>query len=339
MKYSEAIRDALAVKLAEDPSVFVLGLGVPDPKVVFGSTAGLAEEFGSKRVFDTPACENATVALMIGAAQQGMRPVMVNQRVDFTLLALDQIVNHAAKWRWMFGDVQKVPIVIRMIVGRGWGQGPQHSQSMHALFAHIPGLKVAAPASPYDAKGLLISAMEGDDPAVIIEHRRLYDLVEDVPSGRYAVPFGQAKTVREGSDVTVVATSQMVVEAQRAAKALGEVGVSAEVIDLRSLRPLDTAAVVDSVRKTARLVVVDADWRHASVSAEVVAAVAEAGVPLAAPPARLTWPEAPAPTAASLEDEYYPSPEDIGRTALRQMGLDVELPAIGDVPAAFHGPF
>lgn len=340
MRYSDALRDALALKLADDPDVFVLGLGVPDPKVVFGTTKGLAEEFGSDRVFDTPAAENGTLAMMIGAAQQGMRPVMVNQRVDFTLLLLDQLVNHAAKWRWMFGDQQRLPITIRMIVGRGWGQGPQHSQSMHGLFAHIPGLKVATPATPSDAKGLLISAIEDDDPVVLIEHRRLYDLEEDVPVGLFRTPFGVARTVREGDDVTIVATSQMVAESARAAEALAETGVSAEVLDLRSLRPLDTGAVVASARKTGRLVVVDADWRHASVSGEVVAAVAEAGVALAAPPVRLTWPEAPAPTSEALEDAYYPSPSSIARAVLGVMGRSAEAaPSIEIAPDDFHGPF
>ena len=340
MRYSDALRDALALKLEDDPAVFVLGLGVPDPKVVFGTTRGLVEEFGSERVFDTPACENATVALMIGAAQQGMRPVMVNQRVDFTLLALDQIVNHAAKWRWMFGDAQRVPITIRMIVGRGWGQGPQHSQSMHALFAHIPGLKVVAPSTPADAKGLLVAAIEDDDPVIVIEHRRLYDIEADVPEGLYRVPIGVARTVRAGSDVTVVAVSQMVVDAAWAADALAKTGLSAEVIDLRSLRPLDVTSVVESVRRTRRLVVVDADWRHAGVSAEVVAAVAEAGIPLAAPPVRLTWPEAPAPTTEALEDAYYPNASDIVRTVLRSVGREGALtPVIDSPPVVIDGPF
>lgn len=342
MRYSEAIRDALALKLADDPDVFVLGLGVPDPKVVFGTTLGLADEFGPERVFDTPAAENGTVALMLGAAQQGMRPVMVNQRVDFTLLAIDQMINHAAKWRWMFGDAQRVPITIRMIVGRGWGQGPQHSQSMHALFAHVPGLKVVVPASPSDAKGLLISAIEDDDPVIIIEHRRLYDLDQDVPAGLYRVPIGVARTAREGGDVTIVATSQMVDESLRAADALSAAGVEADVIDLRSIRPLDVPAVLASVGRTRRLVVVDADWRYCGVAGEIVAQVAEAGMPLVAPPVRLTWPESPAPTSAALEDAYYPGAEQIVAAVLRTMGVEGSASGFAAVERAtdtFQGPF
>ncbi len=312
MKYSEAIREAQAQIMRSDESVFVCGLGVPDPKGVFGSTAGLEEEFGSKRVFDTPACENATVGMMIGASFQGMRPIMVNQRLDFTLVALDQIINHAAKWKWMFGGVQRVPIVIRVIVGRGWGQGAQHSQTMHALFAHIPGLKVVVPASPKDVKGLLISSIEDDDPVIFIEHRRLYDEEGDVPQDIYRVPIGKANVVQDGVDITLVALSHMVVETEKAGLALKEKGISAEIIDLRSLRPLDMDTILNSVRKTGRLVVIDDDWKLCGIAGEIIAALVENDHKMfKAPPIRLTWPDMPTPTSVVLEAAHYTTAKDI----------------------------
>jgi pyruvate dehydrogenase E1 component beta subunit len=292
--------------------VFICGLGVPDPKGVFGSTVGLEEEFGPKRVFDTPACENATVGMMIGASFQGMRPVMVNQRVDFTLLALDQIINHAAKWKWMFGGVQGVPIVIRVIVGRGWGQGAQHSQTMHALFAHIPGLMVVAPVTPKDVKGLLISSIEDDDPVIFIEHRWLYDEEGDVPQGIYRVPIGKANVIQEGVDITLVALSHMVVETEKAGIALKEKGISAEIIDMRSLRPLDMDTILNSVKKTGRLVVIDDDWKLCGIAGEIIAALVENDHKMfKAPPIRLTWPDMPTPTSVVLESAHYTTAKDI----------------------------
>lgn len=341
MKYSQAIHDAIVQVMRHDERVFICGLGVPDPKGVFGTTLGLLEEFGPKRVFDTPACENATVGMLIGAAQQGLRPIMVNQRVDFTLLALDQIINHAAKWRIMFGDIQKVPLVIRMIVGKGWGQGPQHSQSMHALFAHIPGLKVVAPASPRDIKGLLISAVEGDDPVILIEHRRIYDEEGDVPEGLYRIPLGEANIVYEGKDVTIVATSQMVSEAKKAREILAKSGVSVELVDLRTLRPLDTKTVINSVKKTGRLVAVDGDWGPCGIAGEIVSIAAENCFnELKSPPRRITWPDMPAPTSVSLESEFYPNVEDICSAVYQCLDRPVGMLQMENAqPESFIGPF
>ncbi len=342
MKYSEAIREAQAQIMRTDGSVFVCGLGVPDPKGVFGSTVGLEEEFGPKRVFDTPACENATVGMLIGASFQGLRPVMVNQRVDFILLALDQIINHAAKWKWMFGGAQRVPIVIRVIVGRGWGQGAQHSQSMHSLFAHIPGLKVVVPATPKDAKGLLISSIEDDDPVIFIEHRRLYDEEGDVPQGIYRVPLGKANVVQEGVDITLVALSQMVVEAEKAGIALKEKGISAEIIDLRSLRPLDMGTILNSVRKTGRLVVIDDDWKSCGIAGEIIAALVENDHKIfKAPPIRLTWPDMPTPTSVALESAHYTTAKDIYEASCSCLGRSVEQTLFIDEKheQPFIGPF
>ena len=341
MKYSEAIRDAQAVMMRQDKRVFVCGLGVPAPGEVFGSTKGLKEEFGDKRVFDTPASENGTLCLLLGASLQGMRPIMVNQRLDFFLLALDQLINHASKWKYMFAGRQEMSVWVRLIVGRGWGQGPQHSQSMHALFAHIPGLKVAAPATPYDAKGMIISALQEGGPVVMLEHRRLYDETQDVPEGVYRVAFGQARVAVEGKDVTIVASSHMVSEAKKAVGLLMAYGISAELIDLRSLRPLDVQTVYSSVKKTGHLVLVEGDWKPCSVSGEIIASLAEKDPKIfKSAPVRVMWPDMPAPTSAPLEEAFYPSIKDIGDAVLRILGRSVSM--VEESPqekVKFNGPF
>ncbi|MBF0504229.1 MAG: alpha-ketoacid dehydrogenase subunit beta [Candidatus Omnitrophica bacterium] len=340
MKYSESIRDAQAVMMRHDKRVFICGLGVPDPKGVFGSTVGLKEEFGDKRVFDTPACENGTLGILLGASLQGMRPIMVNQRVDFFLLALDQLINHASKWKCMFAGRQEMSVLVRLIVGRGWGQGPQHSQSMHALFAHIPGLTVAAPATPYDAKGMIISALQEGGPVVMIEHRRLYDENQDVPEGIYRVAFGQAHVAIEGKDVTLVASSHMVAEAKKAARVLLGQGISVELIDLRSLRPLDVQTVYASVKKTGRLVLVEGDWKPCSVSGEIIAALAEKDPKIfKSAPVRVMWPDMPVPTSAPLETAFYPSIKDIADACLKVLGRPVLAAEVKPEKANFNGPF
>jgi pyruvate dehydrogenase E1 component beta subunit len=339
LKYSQAIRDAQTLMMRQDKRVFVCGLGVPAPKEVFGSTEGLRKEFGAQRVFDTPASENGTLGVLLGTSLQGMRPVMVNQRVDFFLLALDQLINHASKWKYMFAGKQEMSILVRLIVGRGWGQGPQHSQSMHALFAHIPGLRVAAPATPYDIKGMIISALQEGGPVVMIEHRRLYDETQDVPEGIYRVAFGQAHVAVEGKDVTVVASSHMVSEAKKAANLLKEKGVSVELIDLRSLRPLDTQTVYSSVKKTGRLVLVEGDWKPCSVSGEIIASLAEKDPSIfKSAPIRVMWPDMPAPTSAPLEAAFYPTIKDICDACLKTLDMTLVIEEKQE-KVEFNGPF
>ena len=211
--YAEAIREALDQAMAADESVIVFGLGVDDPKAIFGTTAGLQETYGCERVFDTPTSENAMTGVGIGAALNGIRPVMVHQRLDFFLLAMDQLVNGAAKWHFMFGGQGKVPITIRLIMGRGWGQGPTHSQNLQAWFTHIPGLKVVMPATAEDAKGLLLESIRDDNPVVFLEHRWLHNIQGEVSEEPKHVPLGKARMIREGFDITLVAISYMVVEA------------------------------------------------------------------------------------------------------------------------------
>jgi pyruvate dehydrogenase E1 component beta subunit len=276
-----------------------------------------------------------------------MRPIMVHQRIDFALLAMEQIVNQAAKWHYMFGGRKSAPLVIRMLVGRGWGQGPQHSQSLHAWFAHVPGLKVVLPSTPQDAKGLLISAVEDENPVIFIEHRWLHNISGPVPEGMYRVPIGEARVLRRGDDLTIVALSHMALEAHRAAKTLAREGIEAEVIDPRSIRPFDEQTVLDSVRRTGRLLVADTSWRHAGFAAEVVARVAEElGGRLKCPPRRIALPECPTPTSPALAAEFYPTSSDIVCAACEMVQARSWRPAIApaphclDVPdPSFTGPF
>ena len=348
LKYFQAINEAIDQCMAKDPAVYIMGLGVPDPKGVFGTTLGLQEKFGETRVLDMPTAENGMTGVAIGSALVGMRPIMTHQRVDFALLAMEQIVNQAANWHYMFGGQMNVPLVIRLIVGRGWGQGAQHSQSLQAWFAHIPGLKVVMPTTPYDAKGLLISSIEDNNPVIFIEHRWLHNITGDVSENVYRVPIGKAKIVRKGSDVTIAATSYMTLEALRAADILAKDGINAEVIDIRTLRPLDETLVFESVLKTGRLIVADTGWKTAGFSAEVVASVTEkAFSALKSPPVRVTIPDCPLPTTRSLANDYYPRAVHIQNITKRILGFEVhdsvkeETPSIPlDVPdMSFTGPF
>jgi pyruvate dehydrogenase E1 component beta subunit len=297
---------------------------------------------------DMPTSENAMTGVAIGSALVGMRPIMTHQRIDFAVLAIEQIVNQAANWHYMFGGKMSVPLVIRMIIGRGWGQGPQHSQSLQAWFAHVPGLKVVMPTTPYDAKGLLISSIEDNNPVIFIEHRWLYNIAGHVPEGVYRVPLGRARVIREGNDLTIAATSYMTLEALRAAEMLTENGIRAEVIDIRTLKPLDEALILESVRKTGRLIVADTGWKTVGFGAEIVARIAEEALDaLKSPPKRIALPDCPTPTTPALANLYYPRAAHIVVTTKQMMGLSADEPVLHtatfvplDVPdASFKGPF
>lgn len=348
LSFAEALREAQDICLARNPAVYLMGLGVPDPKGVFGSTLGLAARHGAERVLDMPLSENAMTGVGIGAAIRGLRPVITHQRVDFAVTAMEQMVNQAAKWHYMFGGAMKVPMTIRMVIGRGWGQGPQHSQSLQAWFAHIPGLKVVMPTTARDAKGLLIAAIEDDNPVVCLEHRWLYGIRDAVPEGHYSVPLGKARVMRQGSDVTIVATSYMALEALHAADVLAEEGIVAEVIDLRSLKPLDDATILASVRKTGRLVAADTGWKSFGIGAEVVAlAVEQAFEALKAAPSRVSLPDVPSPTSPALAAHYYPRAVHIAAAVRAQFGRTTDRATLApprgvhlDVPdPSFTGPF
>jgi 2-oxoisovalerate dehydrogenase E1 component len=322
LTYAEAVAEGLRQSMDADPNVIVIGEGVPDPKGIFGTTRGLRERFGDDRVFDSPLSENGITGICIGAALNGMRPVMVHQRIDFALLAMDQLVNNAAKWRHMFNGQQSVPLVIRVILGRGWGQGPQHGQSLHAMFAHVPGLKVVMPTTPRDAKGMLIAAIEDDDPVLFIEHRWLHKVTGRVSEPAFRTPLVGANCIHHGDHVTIAAFSHMSIEALKAAEWLAQQGVCADVLDMRSLSPMDTRAVVDSVARTGHLVVADTGHQGFGAAQALVADVCmQALQALNKPPAIVALPDAPLPTSRFLADHYYPDAASIAIAAFEQLGI------------------
>jgi acetoin:2,6-dichlorophenolindophenol oxidoreductase subunit beta len=347
--FGEAIRESTDQCMGADPSVYIMGLGVPDPKGIFGTTVGLREKYGEKRVLDMPISENGMTGIAIGSALRGMRPIMTHQRIDFMLLSLDQIINNAAKWHYMFGGQQSVPLVIRLLVGQGWGQGPQHSQSLQTLFAHIPGLKVVMPFTPHDAKGLLTASIKDENPVIFIEHRWLHNLYGEVPEESFSVPIGQGRIAKAGKDITIVSASHMTLEAIKAADHLAKENIDAEVIDLRSLKPLDEKTIIESVKKTGRLIVVDGAWRFLSISSEIISIVVEkAFSSLKDPPCRITFPDFPTPTSWALANHYYPRAINIINQAQKLLGLQQKSEeALGivhtgplDVPdKSFTGPF
>lgn len=346
--FAQAINDALTTAMAEDENVICYGLGADDPKGVFGTTSGLQERFGPQRVFDMPTSENAMTGIGVGAALYGLRPVMTHQRLDFALLSMDQLVNNAAKWRFMFGGRRGVPLTVRMILGRGWGQGPTHSQNLQAWFAHIPGLKVVMPATAEDAKGLLLSSIFDDDPVIFLEHRWLHNLKGEVPPGDHRVPIGKARRLREGQDLTVVAMSYMTIEALHAVDYLKAQGIGCDLIDLRSVHPIDWAAINASVQRTGRLLVLDSGNLTGSISGEIVARVsADAWDALRCAPQRLAMPDCPEASSPALTERYHVRAEHIAGKICTMLARDVDVAALAqqrthahDVPGEwFSGPF
>ena len=311
--YRDALREALREEMRRDPSVFLLGEDIGRFwGGAFKVTDGLAEEFGDDRVRDTPISESAIIGAAVGAAITGMRPVAEIMFGDLTALAMDQISNQAAKIRYMFGGQAKCPLVIRTPFGAGVNIASHHSQSLEAWFMHVPGLLVAMPSTPYDAKGLLKTAIRGDNPVLFCEHKLLYPVKGEVPEAEYAIPFGVADVKREGSDVTIVTTSYMVHKALGAAEMLEKEGISSEVVDPRTLTPLDGQAIVRSVKKTGRIVVVSEDCKTAGVSAEIAAFVAEEALDyLDAPIKRLAEPDTPIPFSPTLEQYVIPNEKTI----------------------------
>lgn len=348
LQFGKAVNEALFIAMEQERKVIAFGLGIDDPKCVFGTTSGLKENFGSDRVFDMPISENAMTGVAIGASLNGFRSVMTHQRLDFFLLAMDQLVNNAAKWHYMFGGARPVPITIRLIIGRGWGQGPQHSQSLQSWFAHIPGLKVVMPATSYDAKGLLLSAIFDDNPVVYLEHRWLHNLEGAVPEGDYRVPIGKANVLKKGTDLTIVSLSYMTVEALHAIQVLEKQGVHCELIDLRSVNPIDWKTILESVEKTGRLIALDTASETLSVAGEIVARVSmELFDKMKCAPVRIALPEFPAPTSPALTRKYYKGAEDIVCAVGKMSGRKLDMKEIldnrkfpHDVPGDwFKGPF
>jgi acetoin:2,6-dichlorophenolindophenol oxidoreductase subunit beta len=319
ISYAEALREALAQAMEADPTVFTLGEDIGVYGGAFGVTGDLVHRFGEDRVRDTPISELAIAGAAVGAALTGMKPVLELQFSDFITLATEQIVNQAAKIRYMYGGKATVPMVVRMPGGSGTGAAAQHSQSLEAWFAHIPGLKVVQPSTPYDAKGLLLAAIDDPNPVLIFEHKLLYRTKGPVPQEPYRVPIGKAEIRRQGRDITIVATSMMAIRSVSAAERLAAEGIDAEVIDLRTIRPMDTATLIQSVSKTGRLLTVYEGVKTLGTGTEVSAAIAESEAfdLLDAPIARLGAREVPLPYNPTLEKSAVPQEDDIVNAARR----------------------
>jgi pyruvate/2-oxoglutarate/acetoin dehydrogenase E1 component len=319
MRYREALNAALREEMARDERVLLMGEDIGVFGGAFKVTDGLLEEFGESRVRDTPISENTIVGMGVGAAMAGLRPVVELMTINFALLALDQIVNHAAHIHYMFGGQARVPLVVRMPQGAGHQLGPTHSHCLEGMFLHVPGLLVAVPSTPADAKGLLKSAIRDENPVIFIEHESLYGMRGEVPDDEdHLVHFGQARIAREGSDVTIVGVSRMAITAERAAETLAsEHGVEAEVIDPRTLRPLDLESILASVRRTNRCVIVEEGWPHGGVGANLSALISEQAFDhLDAPIQRVTGADVPMPYSKPLEDIAYPHEPQIVQAAL-----------------------
>lgn len=343
LSFAQAIHEAIDQEMGADPAVFVMGQGVDDFRGIYGTTKGLAEKYGADRCFDTPLAEEAMTGVAVGAALAGMRPIHTHIRMDFMLLCVNQIINMAAKSRYAYGGTVSVPLVIRAVIGRSWGQGAQHSQALHSLFMHIPGLRVAAPTTPYDAKGLLTQSIRDNNPVIFVEHRMLHPQKGHVPANQYTVQFGKARVLAKGSDVTIVGILHAAVECLRARDCLAEVGVQAEVIDPVSLSPLDVETIADSVRRTRRLLIVDSGWTFCGASAEIVTAVSErlnGQAPFAFK--RMGFAPTVCPTTKKLQDLFYPTVSEIAAQAHGLVTGDSSWkPAHVDSPEIlqFKGPF
>jgi len=318
--FAQALNEALDYEMSKDPKVVVMGEDVGVYGGIYGVTAGLLDKYGPERVIDTPIAESGFVGTGVGAAATGLlRPVVELMFIDFLGVTFDQIYNQAAKMRYMFGGKAKISMVLRTVCGAGFSAAAQHSQSLHAIFAHVPGLKVVMPSTPYDAKGLLISSIEDDDPVIFIEHKALYAVKGEVPEEPYSIPLGEADVKREGKDVTIVATAAMVHKSLEVAEKLEKDGISVEVVDPRTIVPLDVDTIINSIKKTGKLVVVDEGYPRCGFATDVAAlAVNKTFDSLKAPVKIVTPPATPVPFSPALESEWIPSTEKIEK-AVREI--------------------
>jgi acetoin:2,6-dichlorophenolindophenol oxidoreductase subunit beta len=312
LKFSLAINEAIFQSMESDDSVFLIGQGVKSPWYVGNTCTGLIEKFGEKRVIDTPVSENAITGSAVGAAISGMKSIVVHPRIDFMLYAFDPIMNEAANWHYMYGGASSVPVVIWGIINRGGEQGAQHSQALQALFAHIPGLKVVMPSNAYDAKGLMVAAINDPNPVVYIDDRWLYGEETEVPEELYEVEIGKANILKEGKDLTIISSSFLASESLKAAILLEKENINVEIVDLRTIKPLDIETILKSVEKTGKALIVDGGWKSFGVAAEIMAVISERAFEyLSQSIQRLTLPDIPAPSSRTLEKEYYIYKEDI----------------------------
>jgi len=346
--FAQSINSAIEIAMSLDKRVICYGLGATDPKGIFGTTLGLERKFGKERVFDMPTSENAMTGVGIGLSMGGFIPIMTHQRLDFFLLAMDQLLNSAAKMHYMFNGAINVPITIRLILGRGWGQGPTHSQNLQAWFAHIPGLKVVMPSSAEDAKGLLLSSIFDPNPVLFLEHRWLHNSTAEVPDGDYRIALGKSKKIFNGNRITIVSMSYMTVEAIIASKYLEKHGIRVELLDLRSIKPLDLDAIISSVSKTGKLLVLDTGAYTCSVASDIISKISTnyASI-LNGPPSILAMPDMPEPTSYGLTKGFYIRAADIVKEVMNMLNIkgisphdDLPEPEPHDVPGKwFQGPF
>lgn len=318
--YASAINEALHQAMQSDDTVFQIGVGINTPWYVGNTMNGLLSTFGENRMIDPPVSENGVAGFSIGASLAGMRPILTFPRMDFMYYAMDQICNHAALLNYTFGGNSPIPLLIRAIINRKGEQGAQHSQALHGLFMHIPGLKIIMPANAYDAKGMLIAGIEDNNPVLFIEDRELYDTECDVPEQYYSCSLDKAKVVQVGSDVSIIAASYMVVEALKAANNLESKGVSVELVDLRSVKPIDVNTILKSVQKTGRVCIVDGGWKTGGLASEILSIISQSpDIILHKPPVALTLPDIPAPASQYLERVYYPDEHTIESCLLREL--------------------
>ena len=304
LKFNEAINRALIFSMNKDKNMICYGLGVTDPKEVFSTTNNLKDRFGNHRVFDVPCSENALTGISIGAALNNVRSVVSHQRIDFFMLAMDQIVNSASKWYYMFGSKKSVPITIRLIIGRGWGQGPTHSQNLQALFNHLPGLKIIAPTFPNDARDMLIQSIFDPNPVLFLEHRWLYNLQEKNAKGVNKI--GQARILNKGKHITIVSFSYLSIEAIKASKFLKDhYNISSEIIDLISLKPIDYKKIYNSVKKTKNILILDTGFNTGSIANDIIYNIVDSNIQLNSKPFKLAMPDVPEPTSYGLTKNFY----------------------------------
>jgi len=344
MTYEEALNEAIYQEMERDDNVFIYGIGVPDHKKIFGTTKRLLERFGKNRCMDTPLAEDGLTGFALGAAVNGLRPILTHIRVDFSLLSVNQLFNNIASYRYTSGGQLKTPIVIRVIIGRGWGQGAQHSKSLQSMFAHIPGLKVVMPTTPNEAKGMMAAAIRDNNPVVIFEHRWLYWQEGEVEQDPFIVPLDKSNIIREGDDLTVVATSWMNVEALKAAEVLKrKAGIDLEIINHSCISSVDIVPIVKSVHKTKKCIIADNDWVHCGFSAELATQIYDASLDqLDCAIERIGFAPTPCPTARHLENEFYPNAINIIRVVEKMMGvyhMDLSGEEFYSHENRFKGPF
>ena len=347
ISFAQSINDSLFLSMKKDKNVILIGLGVDDPKSIFGTTEKSNKNFQS-RVFDMPTSENAMTGIALGLAMSGTRPVITHQRVEFALLSMEQIINQISKWHFMSGGIFKSPLVIRLIIGRGWGQGPQHSQSLESLFAHIPGLKVIAPSSPRNAKGLLAACIKDNNPVIFFEHRWLHHTFGNVPKNYYTLPIDKSNKVLNGKHITIISFSFATIEAIKTSKILKKYGIEMEIIDLISLRPLDISKSFKSVLKTKKIIIVENGWVSYGIGSEILSKLTEKiSGDFRFKAKRMGLLDVPMSSTRSLANEMYADPYKIGLEVLKMLNIksrkinsDLIKLKTTDIPDQnFKGPF